>query len=117
MIKKILHLEALLVLSIAVWMYFYDYHFSLLWFLILLLSPDFAALGSPINKHVGAITYNFFHTYLFSVLFVILGNWIDNELLTMLGLIWTSHIAIDRVLGYGLKKKNSTKETHLQMFR
>ena len=115
MIKKTLHLEALLFFLIVVWIYFYHFHFSLLWFLVLLLSPDLAAFGYLINKNVGSITYNLFHTYLFSVLCIILGNWIDNKLITMLGLIWTSHIAMDRVVGYGLKKKNSTKETHLQM--
>lgn len=115
MIKKILRLEALLVFLIAVWIYFFYFHFSLLWFLILLLTPDLAAFGFLVGNRIGSITYNLFHTYLFSVLCIILGSWAENQLIIMLGLIWTSHIALDRGVGYGLKRKGSMKETHLQI--
>ncbi|PHB05583.1 DUF4260 family protein, partial [Bacillus pseudomycoides] len=30
------------------------------------------------------------------------------------GLIWTAHIGMDRMLGYGLKYETDFKDTHIQ---
>ncbi|MBE5102241.1 DUF4260 domain-containing protein [Priestia aryabhattai] len=117
MIKKLLQLEALLVLSISIWIYFYHFHFSLFWFLVLLLSPDISTLGYIINSKVGTIIYNLFHTYFSSITCTLLGILVDTKLPIAIGLIWIIHIGMDRVIGYGLKHKDSMKETHLQMLK
>ncbi|PEZ01269.1 hypothetical protein CN326_21655 [Bacillus sp. AFS018417] len=114
MIKAILNIEGLLVLLLSIFMYFYHYHFSLMWFLILLFAPDISMLGYIVNSRIGATLYNIFHSYILPILCIILGMLFTNNITIMLGLVWTAHIGMDRVLGYGLKYNNSFKETHLQ---
>jgi len=43
----------------------------------------------------------------------ILGWFIDSVLIMQLGIILAAHIAADRTLGYGLKRKSGFKDTHL----
>ena len=42
-------------------------------------------------------------------------GWIaDAELAIQVGLIWVTHIGVDRAIGYGLKYPTGFKDTHLQ---
>jgi hypothetical protein len=38
----------------------------------------------------------------------------DAELAVEVGLIWLTHIGVDRAVGYGLKYPTGFKDTHLQ---
>lgn len=110
--KILLHLEGLVVLVDC--LYFYGINqFSWVLFLILLLSPDLSMFGYFINPKIGAILYNIFHTYIISVVVIIGGLLLSDNTLLTIGLIWTAHIGMDRVLGYGLKYPSGFKETHL----
>ena len=89
-------------------------HASWLLFAILFLTPDLFMLGYLINPRIGAASYNLVHT-LTLPLALLLASYIEHWPLTAaLALIWTAHIALDRLLGYGLKYPTFFKDTHLQ---
>jgi hypothetical protein len=111
--KRIIHLEGIIVLIAAIYIYALN-EFSWLIFLLLLLAPDVSMLAYLINNHIGARVYNLFHTYIVSISLILIGNFLKLDVLLMIGLIWTAHIGMDRMLGYGLKYKTSFKDTHIQ---
>ena len=81
---------------------------------LFLLAPDLSMLAYGINNHVGANIYNLFHTYIISILIVIIGAYFKIDIVIMIGLIWTAHIGMDRMFGYGLKYETDFKDTHIQ---
>jgi hypothetical protein len=91
-------------------------HYSWLLFAILFLTPDLFMLGYLANARVGATIYNLAHTLTLPLPLALLfisytRHW---QLALAIALIWTAHIAFDRVLGYGLKYPTHFKDTHLQ---
>ena len=109
----LLKLEAGAILA-AVLLLYADGGFSPLAFIALWLVPDLSALGYLHSKRLGAWSYNLVHTYAAPLLLIGLALSIDWTLGYQFGLIWISHIAIDRLIGYGLKYADSFKKTHLQ---
>ncbi|MCP8615881.1 DUF4260 domain-containing protein [Salirhabdus salicampi] len=110
--KALLHMEGLAVLLVSV--YFYaSLNFSWLLFIVLFFIPDVSMVGYGISKKFGALTYNIFHTYTVPTIFILMGVFSTMETLVMIGLIWSAHIGMDRMIGYGLKYPTSFKETHL----
>lgn len=111
MIKRLLHIEGLAILLGSLYVY---HSFSLNWilFFVLLLAPDVAMVGYLINTKVGARLYNLFHTYSVPIILCILGVILTNEIMLAIGLIWFSHIGMDRMFGFGLKYETSFKDTH-----
>ena len=89
-------------------------HASWLLFAILFLTPDLFMLGYLINPRIGSATYNLAHTLTFPLILLLTGYIEHWPLTTALALIWTAHIALDRLLGYGLKYPTYFKDTHLQ---
>lgn len=85
---------------------------SWLLFALLLLTPDLAMLGYLRSTAVGALTYNLAHTYVAPALLALLGLALG-PLTFGLAAIWTAHIGIDRLLGYGLKLGSGFEHTHL----
>lgn len=83
-------------------------------FAVLLLAPDIGMIGYAWNRNAGARIYNAFHTYLAPVALGIAGYAMELNLLMQLALIWTAHIGMDRMLGYGLKYEPAFQDTHLQ---
>jgi hypothetical protein len=83
-------------------------------FLALALAPDLSMLGYLAGPAVGAVAYDLVHTYALPVLLAAVGVLADAELAVQVGLVWITHIGIDRVLGYGLKYPSGFKDTHLQ---
>jgi hypothetical protein len=84
------------------------------WLLVILaLAPDLSMLGYLAGPRVGAATYNAAHTTVLPLLLAALGVLTDRETVTAIALIWLTHIAIDRALGYGLKLPTGFKDTHL----
>jgi hypothetical protein len=82
-------------------------------FLLLLLSPDIAALGYLLNTRIGAMSYNAIHTTVLPLSLAIASLMLSWTLGLHLALIWLAHIGMDRTLGYGLKYSVAFKETHL----
>jgi hypothetical protein len=113
MVKILLRLEGLVILLLS--LYFYNYlHASWLVFMVLLFIPDVSMIGYLRNKEIGAIVYNLGHNYILGMGVILTGLAIQNTTLLSLGLILTSHMGIDRALGFGLKYKTGFNYTHLQ---
>lgn len=87
---------------------------SWVWFAIFFLVPDLFMLGYLGGLRTGALVYNVAHTYLAPGL--LLGLWLvipEIEVLRIAA-VWTAHIGLDRMLGYGLKDSTGFANTHLQ---
>jgi hypothetical protein len=103
MVEIILRLEGLSIFLAC--LYFYNnLTYSFLFFVIVWLVPDLSMIGYLRDKHFGAIIYNFVHNYIFALVFVFWGIIFGNSLITALGIIFVSHVGLDRFLGFGLKK-------------
>ena len=83
--------------------------FAALW-----IAPDLSLLGYLASPCRGARIYNAFHTYLLPGLLALVALLAHAQgLLIPIALIWANHIAIDRMLGYGLKYAEGFSYTHL----
>jgi Domain of unknown function (DUF4260) len=71
-------------------------------------------LGYLVNTRLGAATYNLAHTLAFPLALLLAGYLFYWQLSLPIALIWTAHIALDRLLGFGLKYPTFFKDTHLQ---
>lgn len=74
---------------------------------------DLCIIGYAVNEKVGAKTYNLIHNATLPTILIALGLLINTEWISILGICWTFHIAVDRTLGYGLKHEESFMHTHL----
>lgn len=112
MTKAFLHTEGLAVFIGSIIAYgTTDYSWWI--FIILLLAPDLSMLGYLQNEKVGAYVYNVFHTYVLALFVIGIGYLMASTFLIGLGFIWTAHIGMDRMLGFGLKYTDSFQSTHL----
>ena len=110
--KLLLQIEGGAILAAACVIY-HQLHGSWLWFALLLLVPDLSMFGYIINNKVGAMAYNFAHTYTVPIL-LSLALWLFGQASHVwLALIWMAHIGCDRLLGFGLKYETAFKDTHL----
>ncbi len=82
-------------------------------FILLLLVSDLSMLGYLGGPRVGAIAYNVVHTYATPIVLAGLGVLTGSALVMALALIWTAHIGLDRMFGYGLKLPTGFQDTHL----
>ncbi|HSA84291.1 MAG TPA: DUF4260 domain-containing protein [Patescibacteria group bacterium] len=113
MVKKILYIEGAAVFIASLYFY-HQTGGNWIMFALLILLPDLSILGYLKNKKIGAFIYNLIHNYILAPLIILIGLYIDQILLVHLGLILTSHVGMDRMLGLGLKYSNKFKNTHLQ---
>ncbi|WP_322971032.1 DUF4260 domain-containing protein [Faecalibacter sp. LW9] len=110
--KNFLKFEQISILIFTILVY-HQFEYSWLWFAILFFSPDLFMIGYLLGNKVGAICYNFIHSYLISVFLFMIGFYLKNDHIMMISLIINAHISFDRTLGYGLKKYEGFKFTHL----
>jgi Domain of unknown function (DUF4260) len=110
--KILLHLEGFVVLLLSLYFY-WNSEFSWGLFIILLFAPDISMLGYLLNNKAGSILYNLFHTYILSIGVIFIGLLLSSPAVLAIGLIWSSHIGMDRMIGYGLKYPTNFKDTHL----
>ena len=108
----LLRLEGLAALTLSV-LLFARHDGNWLLFALLLLAPDLSALGYLTGSRIGSTTYNIVHTYALPAILGATGLIADSDLAIHLALIWTAHIGMDRLLGYGLKYPGGFKDTHL----
>jgi hypothetical protein len=111
--RGLLRLEGLVVAAGAIALYF-DTGFGWLALVVLILAPDLSMLGYLGGPRLGALAYDLVHTYALPVALGVGGVLGDSDAAVQLALIWTAHIGIDRLLGYGLKYPTGFKDTHLQ---
>jgi hypothetical protein len=109
----LLRTEGALIFAISVLCY-REMHFSWLLFAVLLLVPDLSMAGYLAGVNIGAAIYNIVHTLAGPL--ILIGYAILSMHLSLLlyGFIWTAHIGMDRVCGFGLKYPTRFSDTHLQ---
>ena len=111
-VRTLLRLEAFAVASLTIAAYA---HIGGKWWLfaVLWLVPDLSMLGYRINACWGARSYNAAHTYVLPAVLAGVAYALHADALVPIAIIWTNHIAVDRLLGYGLKYGNAFGWTHL----
>lgn len=82
-------------------------------FALLILAPDLSMLGLALGEKTGASVYNWAHSYALPIILGAAGTFGGPAWLLHVALIWVAHIAIDRVVGYGLKYPQAIEHTHL----
>ena len=111
--RALLDVEGFAVAAAAIALYF---HADFPWWLLvaLVLAPDVSMAGYLAGSAIGAAAYDVAHTYSLPVALAAVGLIVDAETAVQVGLIWLTHIGVDRALGYGLKYPTGFKDTHLQ---
>lgn len=111
--RVLLHLEGAVVATVAVVLYVWDGH---PWWLLLVLAlaPDLSMVAYALGPRAGAIAYDAAHTYALAVPLAAIGLLADAEGAVAVGLVWLTHIGVDRAIGYGLKYPTRFRDTHLQ---
>jgi hypothetical protein len=111
--SALLRLEGFVLLAVSVALFFHID--GTLWrFLLLLLAPDLTMVGYARNVRIGAVIYNAGHTLALPVAVGGAAVLTDRPEIVPFMLIWTAHIGMDRMLGYGLKYPTYFADTHLQ---
>lgn len=109
----LLRVEGLLLLSVSVAAYA---HLGRGWwlFFVLLLAPDVGLLGYLAGPRWGSLTYNATHTLAMPLALGLVGLAAGSDAVIGVALVWSAHIGMDRMLGYGLKYPTHFRDTHLQ---
>jgi len=111
--STLLRIEEATLLTLTLFAY-HHLHASWLFFAILFLTPDLFMLGYLHSERTGAALYNLAHTLTLPLALLLLSYATHHPVALELALIWTAHIAVDRLLGFGLKYPTFFKDTHLQ---
>lgn len=109
-----IQMEEVAITALAI--YFLSQHtLGLSWWIWILLffSPDVSMIGYLFGTKTGAMTYNLFHHRAIALMVVAIGFFSKQELWTSIGILLFAHSSFDRMLGYGLKYRDSFKHTHL----
>jgi hypothetical protein len=111
-VRLVLRIEGFVVLVAGVWAYA---RLGVSWttFALFFLVPDLSWLGYLLGPKVGAVTYNSAHSYIGALGCLTLGVLQSRPIALAAGLIWCTHIGLDRALGYGLKYSTGFQYTHL----
>ena len=111
-ILYILRFEGLAIAALTAVLYFRTgaswWLFAALW-----LAPDLSMLGYLAGPFFGARVYNAIHAYATPIALAVCAIVVGSNSLLPLALIWANHIAVDRLLGYGLKYQAGFGWTHL----
>src|SRR5699024_177787 len=109
MAKRILHLEGLAVFVFCLYFYWLNDLSCLLFFFLLCVHVLFMVVYLLNNGFVSRL-YNLFNTYMVSLAVIFLGMFLSNATFLAIGIIWTAHIGMDRLVGYGLKYPTHFKD-------
>jgi Domain of unknown function (DUF4260) len=88
-------------------------HFSWWWLPVFFVAFDLSAAGYLAGNRAGAVCYNLAHAYIAPAVLLLSYVVSATRWCAFAGLLWAFHIAVDRVLGYGLKFASSFQHTHL----
>jgi hypothetical protein len=82
-------------------------------FALLVLVPDVAIAAYLRGNRVGAHLYNLAHATPVPATLLVIGWSQHRAIIVGVGLVWTAHIGLDRLMGYGLKYGDHFQHTHL----
>ena len=112
--KRLLQTEQIAQLLIcAIALYYLPLQLNWWMYLLLFFAPDLSMIGYGVNTKVGAVMYNIAHHNLVAAGVVVLGMFMIQDFLMLIGILLWAHSAFDRILGYGLKHSDSFQNTHL----
>ena len=107
-----LQLEAAVLFFACLWIYLWQGHdWSI--FVYCFFVPDLAVILYLKNSQLGGLAYNTTHFLGFPIILAVIAFGIGFRPLEMISLIWISHLAFDRMLGWGLKFEDSFFNTHM----
>jgi len=86
---------------------------SWLLFAVLILAPDLSMVGYLAGPRVGAVAYNTFHALIGPLALAAAALLFPLPWAFAVATIWLAHIALDRTLGYGLKRVTGFTDTHM----
>lgn len=112
--KKLLQLEEVAITAVSIY-FLYQHNLGLplwAWFL-LFFSPDIFMLGYLFNTRAGAFIYNLGHHRGVALIIAVIGLLAGLPVLLTTGILLFAHSSFDRMIGAGLKYKDSFKHTHL----
>jgi hypothetical protein len=101
------------VLAVVTAVAFVELGYSWWWLLALFLVFDLSMVGYASNPRLGAWTYNLVHSYVAPAALGVGAIVAGARWAAFLSLVWAFHIAVDRLLGYGLKFQDRFTHTHL----
>lgn len=111
-IKAILQAEAFVIWLAT--LYFYNQTGYSWWWYGLFLAFDVSMIGYYGNNKIrGSRMYNFGHSYVVPVILLVYAFENGEQLMSVISIMWISHIAFDRAQGYGLKQEKGFTHTHL----
>jgi hypothetical protein len=102
-----------LAIAATVVVVFVRLHFSWWWLPAFFVAFDLSAAGYLVDNRAGAVCYNLAHAYIAPAVLLLSYVVSATRWCAFVGLLWAFHIAVDRVLGYGLKFASSFQHTHL----
>ena len=108
----ILRLEEALLFGLSIY-WFALLNISWWWFLGLLFLPDISMLGYLSNQKLGALIYNIGHNRILALAVYFIGIYFCAMPIKLIGIMLFAHIAMDRMLNFGLKYDEDFKLTHL----
>lgn len=112
-INRIVRIENGVAFLISFYIYMY-LDFPIWMFFVFLLAPDITAMGYIFNKNIGSQIYNVGHNLILPLLLALSYLYFSLDYLLITAIIWSAHIYMDRLFGYGLKYKDSFNKTHIQ---
>ncbi|WP_411830172.1 DUF4260 domain-containing protein [Paenibacillus alba] len=113
-IKQMVRIENGFAFALSFYIYMH-LNFPIWLFFVLLVVPDITMIGYAINKKIGAIVYNFGHTFILPLLLALCYLYFSKDYLLIISITWIAHICMDRVIGAGLKYQDSSfTKTHIQ---
>ena len=91
------------------------HHFDYGWgmFALLFFLPDAGAAGYFFNHKAGSTMYNLTHWKVWPLMLGAYGLSTDHDTAKMVAIIWITHIAFDRMLGWGFKTGGSFYQTDM----
>src|SRR5215472_8427556 len=110
--KLLLQIEGALIF-LATILFYRHLHASWLLFAVLFLARDLVMLGYLVGIRIGAVCYNFVHTYLTPEALIAICFLAAKPVLLPLGTIWIWQIGFERMIGAGLKYPTRFNDTHL----
>ena len=88
---------------------------SFVWWLFpaLILLPDISMIGYAAGNKTGAVLYNIVHHKAIALIVYVIGFYLYDETIMLIGIILFAHSGMDRFFGYGLKYFTGFSFTHL----
>jgi len=111
-VRQLLRAEGLAICVASTILYFL-FGGQLWMFAVLFFAPDLSLVGYAVNKKTGAVLYNAVHSYVLHAALAVAGVLAGLPILWQVALVFASHAAFDRSLGYGLKYAAGFHHTHL----